>query len=227
MAIAQMKHSRFYYLFPLALLVGCAGTMESQHPRYAPSEWVQPQPAQRQSSTGTIFTGNDSLGLFEDYRARRVGDILSVVLQESTAASKSSDTSIDKQNETSITDPIVGGVVGTTNFEVGLDSGNSFSGAAASNQSNSLNGQIAVTVAEVLPNGNLYIQGEKWIQINQGSEFIRLRGMVRPEDISSDNRIASNRIADAKISYSGTGAPADANSMGWLSRFFNSSVWPF
>lgn len=222
-----MKILKIIFLFLLVLLVGCAGRMESQHALYAPTESIPYVPAQLQPMTGTVYLGNDSTGLFEDYRARRVGDILSVVLQESTAASKSSDTSIDKSNSTSITDPIIGGAVGSTNFETGLESSNSFAGGAESNQSNSLDGQIAVTVSAVLPNGNLYIQGEKWIQINQGSEFIRLRGMVRPEDITSDNRIASNRIADAKISYSGTGPTASANSMGWLSRFFNGQLWPF
>jgi len=82
-------------------------------------------------------------------------------------------------------------------------------------------------VIEELPRGNLLIQGEKWITLNQGNEFIRIRGVVRKADISSNNTILSTLIADARISYSGTGAPAHANSMGWLSRFFNSALQPF
>ena len=84
-----------------------------------------------------------------------------------------------------------------------------------------------MTVAKVYPGGNLYVQGEKWIQINQGNEYIRLRGIIRPVDISSDNSILSTKIADARMSYSGTGATADVNKAGWLSRFFISPVWPF
>lgn len=207
-------------------LFGCAGPMD--YPQYPVSGTDTARfTKQARPETGTIFVDSDSPGLFEDYRARRAGDILSVVLQESTAASKTSDTSIEQQTSNDITNPILGGVTGTTNLEFDLSSANSFSGGSESSQSNSLNGQIAVTVVEVLPNGNLLIQGEKWIQINQGSEFIRLSGIVRPQDITSGNRIPSDRIADARISYSGTGAPAQANSMGWASRFFNSPLWPF
>jgi len=84
-----------------------------------------------------------------------------------------------------------------------------------------------VTVVEVLANGNLVVQGEKWININQGEEYIRLRGIVRPSDISPDNTIASVRVANAQIQYSGDGSLADANEQGWLAKFFNSPWMPF
>ena len=84
-----------------------------------------------------------------------------------------------------------------------------------------------MTVARVLPNGNFYVQGEKWIQINQGNEYIRLRGIIRPVDITTNNTILSTQVADARISYSGTGATAEVNQVGWLSRFFMSPLWPF
>ena len=86
---------------------------------------------------------------------------------------------------------------------------------------------ITVTIAKIYPGGNFYIQGEKWIEINQGSEFIRLRGIVRPVDISTTNTILSTKVADARITYSGTGATADVNKAGWLTRFFISPFWPF
>lgn len=84
-----------------------------------------------------------------------------------------------------------------------------------------------MTVAEVLPNGNLVVRGEKWMTLNRGDEFIRISGIVRPDDISPNNTVVSTRLANAQISYSGTGTLADSQSMGWLARFFNSEYWPF
>ena len=102
-----------------------------------------------------------------------------------------------------------------------------FDGKADSSQSNSLIGNITVSVAERLPNGNLLVRGEKLININQGEEYIRLQGIIRPVDIGPDNAVASTKVADAKISYSARGALADSNKQGWLSRFFNSPIFPF
>ena len=101
-----------------------------------------------------------------------------------------------------------------------------FQGAAEADQSNSLAGSITVTVTEVLPNGVLRIRGEKWLSLTNGDEYIRLTGLVRPQDIQPDNTVASNRIADARFAYGGTGDFDQANQMGWLARFFNSEWWP-
>ncbi|HKK03898.1 MAG TPA: flagellar basal body L-ring protein FlgH, partial [Gammaproteobacteria bacterium] len=103
----------------------------------------------------------------------------------------------------------------------------SFDGEGDAAQSNQLEGSITVTVSEVLPNGNLVIQGEKWVKINQGQEYIRLRGIVRPVDIGPDNTVLSTQVADAQLAYGGTGVVAQSNSPGWLTRFFNSPLWPF
>jgi len=102
-----------------------------------------------------------------------------------------------------------------------------FDGEGDSKQSNSLTGYITATVVRVLPNGNLFVKGEKWIGINQGEEYVRLTGVVRPIDLAPDNSIPSLKVASAKISYGGKGALADANAQGWLSRFFNSPWTPF
>jgi flagellar L-ring protein FlgH len=84
-----------------------------------------------------------------------------------------------------------------------------------------------VTVADVLPNGNLVVRGEKWLTLNQGDEYIQISGIVRPIDIRTDNTVLSGLVADARITYSGKGMVADSNKMGWLSRFFASAIWPF
>ncbi len=102
-----------------------------------------------------------------------------------------------------------------------------FESTGDADQSNSLSGNITVSIAEVLPNGVLRVRGEKWLTLNRGDEYIRLSGLVRPEDIAPDNTVQSTRLADARISYSGTGEVHDANAMGWLAKFFISPIWPF
>ena len=231
-----MRTFRFFWLAAVMLLASCAGHPTLEHPRYARPEvpfTPEVSPAER---GGSLYAAATEMTLFEDVKASRRGDIVNVILAEKNTAKKSSDTSISKTNEATLNNPVLGGSerseVGTLwgrgfNLGFGLDSEQSFSGQSGSNQSNQLSGSIAVMVIEELPRGNLLIQGEKWITLNQGNEFIRIRGVVGKADISSNNTILSTLIADARISYSGTGAPAHANSMGWLSRFFNSALQPF
>ena len=103
---------------------------------------------------------------------------------------------------------------------VGLD------GTGNSAQSNRLQGSVTVTVIQRLPNGNLVVQGQKNMRLNQGDEMVQIQGIVRPADIGTDNTIASSKVADARIAFGGRGAIAQSNSMGWLGRFFNSPVFP-
>jgi len=124
---------------------------------------------------------------------------------------------------------LLGNVAGFKGLDLGvsLSGEREFDGSADANQSNSLTGSITVTVAEVLPNGILAIRGEKWITLNQGDELIRISGLVRTDDIGPDNTVLSTRVADARITYSGTGAFANASQPGWLNQFFLSPLWPF
>ncbi len=107
-----------------------------------------------------------------------------------------------------------------------IDATRSFAGSGDSAQSNSLTGEIAVTVTDILPSGNLVIRGEKIIGLNQGSEFIRLSGLVRPKDVSTENIVFSRKIANARIYYGGGGVIAESNSKGWLARLFDSPMFP-
>lgn len=181
--------------------------------------------------TDSIYQTESSWLLLEDIKPRRVGDMLTVTLQEKTDASKNADTDTKKTSNTSITASTVLGLPITSGgreiMDTELSSAHDFAGEGGSNQSNSLTGSVTVSVVKVLVNGNLIVQGEKWININQGEEYIRLRGIVRPSDINPDNTISSERIANAEIQYSGDGSIADANEQGWLARFFNSSWMPF
>ena len=112
-------------------------------------------------------------------------------------------------------------------LETKMASTKEFTGKGAADQSNSLSGNISVTVVDVLPNGNLNVRGEKRVTLNQGDEFIRLSGIVRPVDINSSNIITSDKVADVTIMYVGEGAMADASKMGWLARIVQSPWFPF
>lgn len=196
-------------------------------------DWVATAPLPDNHATGypgSIYMRNQGLNLFLDNRARQIGDVITVTLQESTNASKQSTTDTAKADSIAIPgvslfgrDVTAGGASLLNNQ---LASKNAFSGKGSSTQSNSLSGYISVTVSEVLANGNMVVRGEKWLTMNQGEEFIRVSGVVRPGDIATDNSVPSWRLSDARITYSGKGALADANAQGWLGRFFNSVVFP-
>lgn len=190
-----------------------------------------PMPVPPEANHGAIFQAANAATLFEDFKARRVGDILTVVLAERTNARKSANTNTAKDSSISLTDPVLGGRPvtrgGVPLLNTEIDMSRSFDGKGDAAQSNQLEGSITVTVSQVLPNGNLLIQGEKWVKINQGQEYIRLRGIVRPVDIRPDNTVLSTQIADAQVAYGGTGFVAQSNSPGWLTRFFHSPIWPF
>jgi len=236
---AQVRIWNGVLLALVTLLTACNGSLPPRDPDYASARPAEPNPAA--APTGSIYQASTSMTLFEDQRPRRVGDILTVKLVESTNATKSASTNTKKQNTVDIANPSLFGTgvqwnaparspfVNRNNLNLGasLSSDQAFKGDADSSQANSLSGSITVTVAEVLSNGNLAIRGEKLIAINQGSEFVRLAGIVRPADIQSDNSVLSTQVADARISYGGKGALADSNEHGWLTRFFMSPWWPF
>ena len=221
------------------VLVGCHTQGPLRDENYAPVRPVLPPPAP--VGNGAIYQLGHEVSWFEDIRARRVGDLLTVTLVEKTAANKSAKSAATKDGSINISNPTI---LGSTpqfnasgllplasnrdnNLAFELNSGNDFSGQGSASQSNALTGNITVTVIEVLPNRNLYVRGEKRIGINQGNEYIRLSGIVRPQDITPQNTVESTRIADPTIVYAGEGMVADANTMGWLARFFNSVLFPF
>lgn len=215
----------------VSVLSACAVNheIEEEDPFFAP---IMPEiPAEDVVTTGSLYKTGWSNGLYSDTKARRVGDIITVLLQENTQASKSARTETKKESDANLA-PLVGlngaaPTIGGNTIRLGMESDSEFKGDAKADQSNSLNGQISVHVLRALPNGNLIIRGEKWLTLNTGQEFIRLTGIVRAEDISSENTVASTRVANARISYSGKGSMAEAQQAGWLSSFFMSSMWAF
>jgi flagellar L-ring protein precursor FlgH len=182
-------------------------------------------------AAGTIYNPSGNFDLFMDLRARSVGDVITIELVERTNASKESSSSAAKDSSVDTGLPIFAGRPitrgGTPILNAEISASRSFDGSADASQSNRLDGSITVTVAERLPNGNLLVRGEKLISINQGEEYIRLQGIIRPVDIGPANSVPSTKVADAKIAYSGKGHLADANKPGFLSRFFGSPWFPF
>lgn len=211
----------------LIVLQGCTAMSRQRavpdDPAYAPVRAEAMM--QRDPESGAIFQSRRNHNLYGDTVALNVGDVLTVKLEESTRASKNAETSITKDQEISMLDPQILGKTGL-NLGTEIEQERDFEGQAEADQSNSLAGSITVTVTEVLPNGVLHIRGEKWLSLTNGDEYIRLTGLVRPQDIAPDNTVASNRIADARFAYGGTGDFDQANQMGWLARFFNSEWWP-
>jgi len=177
-------------------------------------------------SNGSIYSTSSS-GLFSsDRRAKKVGDILSVTLSETFSSNKAVSNSSTKADA-------IGAEVGPTgllrNF-AGLGGSasktNSFKGAMATNQSNSLSGTLSATVVRVFPNGNLEIKGQKKLRITEGTEYIRLSGIIRPQDISTTNSVSSSKIAEAQIEYVGAGILDSASKPGWGSAIFR-AISPF
>jgi flagellar L-ring protein precursor FlgH len=155
-------------------------------------------------------------------RAHRVGDILTVSFTESFQATKSQNAASSKTSENTVTLPTVMGSILPNSLgnsaELGSTGASTFSGSGSTNQSNSLSGLISVHVVRVYPNGNLEILGQKKLTLNNGDEYIRVSGIVRPRDISSDNIVQSDRIANADINYVGAGDTARTGKKGWYTR---------
>lgn len=205
------------------LLVGCA----SRAPIAAvPDEDAVPVTRNVQRGvSGGVFS-SDALSLTSDARAYRVGDVVTVILQETTQASKRAGTSFNKGSSVGVS-PL--GMLGKTFAKTAIDvsAERSFSGDSTSTQQNALSGALTVIVQEVLPNGLLRVAGEKNMTLNQGEEFVRLKGYIRAADVDADNQVSSLRVANARIAYSAKGVLADANSPGWLTRFFTGPFMPF
>lgn len=212
-----------------ALLSACGMLPSREQKPDLPAARALPPPAP--PTAGAIYQAGQQMELFADLKARRVGDILTIKLNEAINASKNAVTKTNKATTIATTGPTIFGRAITTGgvpiLNTSLNGGDTFDGEGSSTQSNSLVGSITVAVIGVQANGNLIVQGDKTLKLNQGDEFVRISGVIRPADIGADNTVTSDRVADARISYSGKGAVASSNNMGWLARFFNSPFMPF
>jgi flagellar L-ring protein precursor FlgH len=212
-----------------ALLGGCvAPVAKPNDPFYAP---VLPRtPLAAAGNNGSIYQAGFEQNLYDDRKAYRVGDIITITLSEKTDASKAASNGITKDSSNSIGLTSLFGTSATTgnlSLNVGYNGARTTKGDGKAAQSNSLTGSVTVTVAEVLPNGILAVRGEKWMTLNTGDELVRVAGLIRADDIATDNTVSSTRVADARITYSGTGSFADSSQPGWFDRFFLSPLFPF
>jgi flagellar L-ring protein precursor FlgH len=212
----------------VALFAGCAWNTPPATVHQPMTARAAP-PGNTYPNAGAIYQPDTArLALFADNRARWVGDTITIVLQENTSASKKSSGAANRTGNTNLEIPVytglpLQGLQGTT-AEASSDVAFQGNGNAASN--NAFTGQMAVTVVEVLENGNLLVSGEKQVTINQGTEFIRFSGVINPAYILPNNSVSSTRVADARLEYRSTGYISEAQTMGWLSRLFM-SVSPF
>ena len=228
-----MKTKRFqiFLLFNFAL-AGCASNVNlNPTAEFAP---IQPIPkAEEKRITGGIFdNGTQLLGSKRTYRVGdlRVGDLITVLLLESTQASRSNNVETNRAS----TNDVLGlnqakGLLPGGRFFDGLKTDGATitnKGTGTTGQTASLLGSISSSVVDVMENGNLIIFGEKQLALTEGSEFIQIKGVIRPSDIQPDNTVLSNRIANAQFSYRGTGDLAKASKPGWGTRLLY-KAWPF
>ncbi len=202
----------------LSLVAGCTSTyvQEVTSASYEPVYPVEASYQPERNPTGGIYSAA-AQGLFvQDRRASQVGDVLTVELSERFSASKSQSASNGRSSSYSADLP---GFLGALDDSaLTTSSSQSFSGSGAAAQSNSLRGRMTVQVARVLPGGLLEIMGEKRLTLNTGNEYIRVTGIIRQEDITAENTVDSDRIANADIQYVGAGQTADTARPGWLGR---------
>lgn len=173
-------------------------------------------------ANGAIFQAASYRPLMEDRRARLVGDILTIAINERTTAGKSSSTSASKEGNTSSSITRLLGVPASTLGQLGAaaETDNSFEEKGAASSSNTFSGSITATVVEVLPNGNLVVSGEKQVAFDKGVEYVRFSGVVSPTTIAAGNVVSSAQVADARIEYRTNSRVDRAELMSQLARFF-------
>ena len=196
-------------------------------PFYAP---IEPSPAADPVIvTGSMFNSNTSRSLYSYTPPFALGDTITVLLEEEATATKSASSNLGKENSYKLDPVTVPGGNLTINgrvVELEMKQKQDFDGSSDADQRHRLSGRITVSVVDILNNGNLVVRGEKWLVINNGKEYMRFTGIVRPLDVGEDNSIGSYQVADARIEFSGTGDHADVQTQGWLSSFLGGSMWP-
>jgi flagellar L-ring protein precursor FlgH len=218
------RAGRLVALGALLLLSACSSIPDSMKPWQDPPEVEPPAPVVMPPpiANGSVYQERRGFApLFEDRRPRRMGDILTIVLNEEVSASKNAASTTARSSNASLAlDQLPDALDTLADYGFDLSGESNFDGGGGSSANNTFTGTITVTVQDVLPNGNLRVIGEKRITINHGTEFIRFSGTVQPRTVSVRNTVASTEVADARIEYTGNGYIDEAQRMGWLQRFF-------
>ena len=215
-----MKTVSYFCLLGALFLSGCAVTPPAivKQPMSLPPQSAKPQ----REVNGAIFQAASYRPLYEDARARMLGDVLTISLSEKTSAGKTSASSGSKTGAVAFSAPTVFGLNSAVTSQLGLASstGNKFGEAGAESSGNNFTGTITVTVIDVLPNGNLQVSGEKQMGFDKGSEFVRFSGVVNPQNIAAGNVVSSTQVADAKFEYRSTAHVDTAEMSSMMTRFF-------
>lgn len=226
-------NSKILVLFVAGLMLssGCTFVPHKveQEKLYEPAEPVVVNVPRKDN--GAIYQPGMQVSLFENPTASHVGDILTILLQEETSASATSSTTSSKDQQVEMPGPELAGDQVTQDgkpiLQNNVGANRQFNGQGDSDMNSSFEGTLSVTVHKVLANGNLVVRGQKLLLLNQSDEYIRFMGIVRPQDVNPDNTVASHRIADVRVAYSGQGFISSANKMGPLARFFQGTTWPY
>ncbi|MCE5388223.1 MAG: flagellar basal body L-ring protein FlgH [Acidithiobacillus sp.] len=195
---------------------------------------AEPTALNAHPANGAIWQADTNVSLFTDNRANRVGDLITVLIEENSSASNNTNTAINRSDSLSAAltnffgiTPAFGNIGGSQiSPSMGANSSQKFGGTGATTQSNTFTATLEATVVRVMGNGNLVIEGSKEVMLNGGHEYIRVAGVVRASDVTPQNTVLSTQIADARVEYSGDGSVYAAARMPWLARFFL-SLWPF
>ncbi|MBX3681716.1 MAG: flagellar basal body L-ring protein FlgH [Thauera sp.] len=213
----------------LALLSGCAAIQTTPPSAVHQPMSVRPEAmATALPANGAIYQTVQARPLFEDRRARRIGDTITINLVERNTAQKSANANATRNGNMSAGIGPINRLPlsGLNGLELEADAESDFNGKGAAAANTVFNGTITVTVIDVYPNGNLLVSGEKMVAINQGNEFIRFSGVINPNTVTTANTVQSTQVADARIEYRGSGFIDESNTMGWLQRFFV-AIMPF
>jgi len=214
---------RFFSVIVMCLLtmgmVACSTVPDSiiQHPSSTRPQAAAPAAP----SNGAIFQASAYRPMFEDRRARMVGDMLTIAINEKTSAGKSAGNSTSKTGSVEFAAPTLFGIPATTTAKAAASasSSNSFSDKGSASSSNTFTGTITVTVVEVLQNGNLVVSGEKQVALDKGVEYVRFSGIVNPDNLNG-NVVASTQVADARVEYRTNSRIDKAEMMSQMTRFF-------
>lgn len=217
----------FHVIGAVALWVGLNSACNAAEPASGFAASLPAPPSVQPAVNGSIFqTGDSYVPLHMGNRARAVGDLVTIMLVETTNTSKSAGSKTDRDGGFSLTPPSTGPFSFLSPAALSASGTSNFKGQGTASQTSSISGQLSVTIAEVRSNGTALVRGQKLMQLSQGEEWVQFSGIVRLSDLDEDSRIVSTRVADARINYSGKGSIQRASREGWLSRFFN-MITPF
>ncbi len=213
----------------LIFLSGCSQKelVVTTPPKIEPQQKLMPKP--KYQAPGSIYTGYDNL--FSDAKAYNVGDVVTIVINENLRGTGSTDTKTQRSNQMNLSFPtptVMDKKMFKKNTIFGLDqkSTNSFQGQGGTNRSAKLLAKISARVIRVYPNGNMFIVGTKYIKINNDTQYLKISGIIHPQDINPDNTIDSSKISDMYVEYNGKGFLNTTQQPGWLANFIM-KIWPF